>query len=118
VIHAVWHLLLTGVEYFGWNLAPWTISVLCFSILVTWTFRHTGGSVLMPMLMHASNNTVAVVWRMFEGADLARLWWVCVGIWVGLHGGDHPALWQGPDAWKGLGGPRMTMALGVPGGVE
>jgi membrane protease YdiL (CAAX protease family) len=82
LIHAVWHLPLVGVEYFAWNLAPWAISVFCFSIVVTWIFRHTGGSVLMPMLMHASNNTVAVVWRMFEGADQARLWWVWVGLWV------------------------------------
>ena len=34
------------------------------------------------MLMHASNNTVAVVWRMFEGDDQVRLWWVWVGLWV------------------------------------
>ena len=82
MIHAVWHLPLVGVEYFAWNLAPWTISVFCFSIVVAWIFRHTGGSVLMPMLMHASNNTVAVVWRMFEGDDQARLWWVWAGLWV------------------------------------
>ena len=82
VIHAIWHLPLVGVEYFAWNLAPWTISVFCFSIVVAWIFRHTGGSVLMPMLMHASNNTVAVVWRMFEGDDQVRLWWVWAGLWV------------------------------------
>ena len=34
------------------------------------------------MLMHASNNTVAVVWRMFEGDDQVRLWWVWAGLWV------------------------------------
>jgi len=82
VIHVIWHLPLFGVEYFAWNLAPWTISVLCFSIVVAWIFRHTGGSVLMPMLMHASNNTVAVAWRMFEGGDQVRLWWVWAGLWV------------------------------------
>jgi uncharacterized protein len=81
-IHAVWHLPLVGVEYFASNLAPWTISVLCFSIVVAWIFRHTGGSVLMPMLMHASNNSVAVVWRMFEGADQVRLWWIWAVLWV------------------------------------
>jgi membrane protease YdiL (CAAX protease family) len=82
VIHAIWHLPLVGVEYFAWNLAPWTITVFCFSVMVAWIFRHTGGSVLMPMLMHASNNTVAVVWRMFEGDDQIQLWWVWTGLWV------------------------------------
>ena len=38
----------------------------------------------MPMLMHASNNTVAVVWRMFEGDDQVRLWWV----WLASLGRD------------------------------
>ena len=36
----------------------------------------------MPMLMHASNNTVAVVWRMFEGGDQVRLWWIWCALWV------------------------------------
>jgi CAAX protease family protein len=82
LIHAIWHLPLFGVEYFAWNLAPWAISVFCFSIVVAWIYRHTGGSVLMPMLMHASNNTVAVVWRMFEGADQVRLWWLWACLWI------------------------------------
>ena len=55
--------------------------------MIAWIFRHTGGSVLMPMLMHASNNTVAVVWRMFDGADQLRLWWLWGALWVG---GDRP----------------------------
>jgi membrane protease YdiL (CAAX protease family) len=82
VIHAVWHLPLFGVEYFASNGVPWAVSVFCFSIVIAWVFLHTQGSVLMPMLMHASNNTIAVVWRMFEGGDQTRLWWVWAGLWI------------------------------------
>ena len=60
----------------------WAITVVCFSIVVCWVYLHTGGSVLMAMLMHASNNTVALVWRMFEGGDQLRLWWLWCALWV------------------------------------
>ena len=82
MIHAIWHLPLVGVEYFAWDLTPWTISVFCFSIVVASISRHTGGSVLMPMLMHASNNTLAVVWRMFEGADEPSFGGSVAALWV------------------------------------
>jgi len=81
VIHMVWHLPLFGVEYDAANVWPWAISVICFSIVITWVFLHTG-SVILPMLMHASNNTIAFLWRMFEGNDQLRLWWVWCKIWV------------------------------------
>ena len=82
LIHMVWHLPLYGHEYDRANVVPWGISVLCFSIVICWVYLHTGGSILMPMLMHASNNTVAIVWRMFEGADQLRLWWIWCALWV------------------------------------
>jgi membrane protease YdiL (CAAX protease family) len=82
LIHMVWHLPLYGREYDAANVVPWGISVFCFSIVICWVYLHTGGSILMPMLMHASNNTIAVVWRMFEGGDQLRLWWIWSGLWV------------------------------------
>ena len=82
VIHMVWHLPLFGVEYDAANVWPWGISVICFSIVIAWVYVHTGGSVLLPMLMHASNNTIAFTWRMFEGGDQLRLWWVWCAFWV------------------------------------
>jgi uncharacterized protein len=82
VIHMVWHAPLYGVEYDSSNVLPWAITVICYSIVITWVYVNTGGSVLMPMLMHASNNTIALVWRMFEGGDQLRLWWVWCALWV------------------------------------
>ena len=82
VIHLVWHAPLYGVEYDSANVWPWGISVVCYSIVVCWIYLHTDGSLLMPMLMHASNNTIAFVWRMFEGGDQLRLWWIWCVLWV------------------------------------
>ena len=81
-IHMVWHAPLYGVEYDPSNVIPWGISVFCFSIVICWIYLPTGGSVLMPMLMHASNNTIALVWRRFEGDDQVRLWWIWCSLWV------------------------------------
>ncbi len=82
LIHMVWHLPLYGREYDAANVVPWGISVFCYSILICWVYLHTGGSILMPMLMHASTNSVAVVWGMFDSGDQLRLWWIWCGLWV------------------------------------
>jgi membrane protease YdiL (CAAX protease family) len=82
LIHLVWHAPLYGVEYDSANVWPWGSSVVCYSVVICWIYLHTGGSILMPMLMHASNNTIAFVWRMFEGGDQLRLWWIWCALWV------------------------------------
>lgn len=82
LIHMVWHLPLYGHEYDAASVVPWGISVFCYSIVICWVYLHTGGSILMPMLLHASNNTVAVVWRMFDGGDQLPLWWIWTGLWL------------------------------------
>jgi uncharacterized protein len=82
LIHMVWHAPLYGVEYDSANVVPWGITVFCVSIVICWMWLHSGGSLLLPMLLHASNNTIALVWRMFEGGDQLRLWWIWCALWV------------------------------------
>lgn len=82
LFHAIWHLPLFGVEYDLANGLPWAISVLCVSVVITWVWLHTGGSLLLPMLLHASNNAVAFVWGWFAGPDQLRLWWIWAALWV------------------------------------
>jgi len=85
VLHAVWHLPLFGVEYhLGGNMLPWAITVVAVSVVVAWVWVHTGGSLLLPMLLHGSVNTVNFVWRWYTGPDLVRLYWIWAGLWVGL----------------------------------
>jgi membrane protease YdiL (CAAX protease family) len=82
LIHMVWHAPLYGVEYDASNVLPWGISVFCFSIVICWVYLHTGGSILMAMLMHASNNTIAPIRRMFEDSGELRFWWIWCALWV------------------------------------
>ena len=58
--------------------------VVALSVLHTWLYQHTRGSVLLPTLMHAMFNTMAAfVFPAFQGAGYGRLWWIYAGIlWV------------------------------------
>jgi membrane protease YdiL (CAAX protease family) len=83
VFHMVWHLPLFGVEYDLTNGSPWAIGVLCFSVVTAWMWLHTGGSLLLPILMHTSNNVVdRIIWQWFDGPDQIHLWWVWAGLWA------------------------------------
>jgi uncharacterized protein len=82
LIHMVWHAPLYGVEYDAANVLPWGITVFCVSIVICWIYLNTNGSLLLPMLLHASNNTIALVWKMFEGGDQLQLWWLWCALWV------------------------------------
>ena len=81
-LHIVWHLPLLGIEYNESNVLPWAIAVLAFSILVTWIYLHTGGSLLLPMLFHSSVNMSAALFRWFSGDDLIILWWLFAALWA------------------------------------
>jgi len=82
VFHAIWHLPLFGVEYDLANGLPWAISVLCVAVVTTWMWLHTGGSLLLPVLLHTMVNSTAFVWRWFAGPDQLRLWWIWVALWL------------------------------------
>jgi membrane protease YdiL (CAAX protease family) len=82
LLHAIWHLPLFGIEYDLQNIVPWTASVLCVAIVITWIWLHTGGSLLLPILLHTSNNTIAFFWGTFAGTDQLRLWWIWAALWV------------------------------------
>jgi CAAX protease family protein len=70
VLHALWHLplYLGGDQELGDFLHP-----LCGAFLFTWIFVHTGGSVFLAMLLHASNDVAGhFVGSLFTGADATR----------------------------------------------
>jgi membrane protease YdiL (CAAX protease family) len=65
VIWAFWHLPLFFVadaDTFNQSFARYTLQVTALSVAMTWLFAHTGGSLLLMMLMHAAiNNTKDIV---------------------------------------------------------
>jgi uncharacterized protein len=82
IVHLLWHLPLLGVEYDASNVLPWALALLGYSVIVTWLYLNTGGSLLLPALMHAAVNTSAVLFQMFNGRDLIQLWWLFSVLWV------------------------------------
>jgi len=83
-IWALWHLPLLGTENKIELIAPFLISVFAATMVITRLYNGSGGSVLLPMLMHATVNTVAsgFAFRFVTGADLSRLWWIYAAAWL------------------------------------
>ena len=55
----LWHLpnfLLPGFPHAGRSLPAFLLATVSYSVLFTWIFRHTGGSVLLACLFHAAIN--------------------------------------------------------------
>ena len=83
-VWTLWHLPLIGNE-FPWPIvAPFVLSVFGGTFMLTWLFNHTKGSVLLPMLFHATINTVGagLIFPLFSGGTLVLLWWIYGVIWL------------------------------------
>ena len=53
--------------------------------MLTWIFNRTRGSVLLPMLFHATVNTVGagLIFPLFLGGTPILLWWIYSFLWLG-----------------------------------
>ena len=83
-VWALWHLPLIGNE-FSWPIvAPFVLSVFGGTFMLTFIVNSTRGSVLMPMLLHATINTVGAgfLFPLFSGGALVALWWMYGLIWL------------------------------------
>ena len=84
-VWASWHLPLIGNE-FPWPIVvPFVLSVFGGTFVLTVIFNRTKGSVLLPMLLHATINTVGAgfLFPLFSGTTLVALWWIYGLIWLG-----------------------------------
>jgi membrane protease YdiL (CAAX protease family) len=57
-VWALWHLPLLGNEFAPAHVVPFLVSVFAGSVVLTRLYDGSGGSVLLPMLMHATINTL------------------------------------------------------------
>jgi len=70
VLHAIWHLPLF---IWGSETALLFVVVISGSVLITWLFNKSNGSVLIIMLLHASLDAMGPVFNpLFTGADAER----------------------------------------------
>lgn len=63
VIHVLWHLPLFLI-YFTEPFNQYFIKVMCISVVYTWMYNHTKGSLLPILLLHANYNFLSVVFIM------------------------------------------------------
>jgi len=99
-VWALWHLPLIGNEFPLPIVVPFLLSVFGGTFALTWVFNGTKGSVLLPMLFHATINTVGagLIFPLFAGAALVALWWIygfvwlCIGLGALLFCADKPDL--------------------------
>jgi uncharacterized protein len=84
--------LILGVLIAGWHLPLMFVGQVHYSDIVTimgaviifnWVFNNANGSVLIIMLMHAMNNTIAGSFfgPMFSGVDSVRQSWLVAALW-------------------------------------
>jgi uncharacterized protein len=57
ILHAAWHVPLWWTHPGTTPLAIYVVGVVAMTVLFTWLFNHTGGSVFYALLFHASLNT-------------------------------------------------------------
>jgi hypothetical protein len=93
VIWFLWHLPLfftAGTSYSNTPLWVFLVFLLPFSILISWVFNSTGGSVLMVMILHAvMNASTGPLWRTIpDGATTignTNIWLIQAGLlWAGV----------------------------------
>lgn len=85
-IWAIWHLPLVGKE-FPWPIVPaFLLSLFGATFMLTWLFNRTNGSVLLPMLFHATVNSVGagLIFPLFIDRALLALWYIYGAIWLCL----------------------------------
>ena len=83
ILHIIWHLPHFGSEFDSTNILPWGLGLFAFTIITTWMYNRTQGSLLLPILFHTSVNVTAkyLFNPLFAGVDLIHLWWLWSGLW-------------------------------------
>ena len=80
VIYTAWHLPLIVIGQVGWWQIPMQIAA---TLVWTWIYNQTNGSVLLTAILHAAWNTVNGLYiaSMFSGVDTVRLGWLYAAVW-------------------------------------
>jgi membrane protease YdiL (CAAX protease family) len=83
-IWALWHLPLMGNEFPGAIIPAFLMSLLGGTLIQTWLFNRTKGSVFGQMLFHAMVNTVGagLIFPLFKGPAFVAFWYVYAALWV------------------------------------
>jgi CAAX protease family protein len=97
--------LILGVLIAGWHLPLMVVGQVHYSdilsimgavVVFNWVFNNANGSVLIVMLIHATNNTISgsFISPMFSSADFVRQGWLLAIVWCAA--AIVVILWAGP----------------------
>src|SRR5215204_3416462 len=93
-VWALWHLpLLAKGQMGGWDI----VIIMAWTLVLTWVYNGTGGSVLIVMLFHAMFTTVSgsfISPLAFSGADSVRQSWLLAAVWCAV--AVAVVMWAGP----------------------
>ena len=83
VVWAFWHLPLMVI---GQIPLSDPVFIVAWTVVLTWVFNNTNGSVLIAMLMHNIHNVISGGYfsAMFSGADWVRQGWLLVALWCAV----------------------------------
>src|SRR5215213_6772945 len=83
VVWAFWHLPLMVIGQI--HLSD-PVFIVAWTVVFTWVFNDTNGSVLIAMLMHNMHNVISGGYfsAMFSGADWVRQGWLLVALWCAV----------------------------------
>lgn len=97
-IWALWHLPLMGNEFPPAIIPAFLISLLGGTLIQTWLFNRSKGSVFAQMLFHATVNTVGagLVFPLMKGPAFFLFWYVYALLWLAV--GLAVTVWSAAEA--------------------
>jgi uncharacterized protein len=82
IFWAVWHLptfFLPGLPQSGVPFLAYLLYVISLSVLFTWIYRHTQGSLLLATLFHGAIDSIGFT---NPALNLQLRWWITAGVYV------------------------------------
>ena len=85
-IWALWHIPIMLTQMPPAHIPPFILAIGAGTMIHTWLYRHTRGSIPLQMMMHAMVNAFSAgyVFSLFSGTDLTRLRWLLPAAWYGV----------------------------------
>jgi membrane protease YdiL (CAAX protease family) len=80
LVWAVWHLpnfLLPHYPHYGLPLSAFVVMTLAFSVLFTWLYLNTAGSLVIAVIFHASLNLFSLA-----GVEPSRQYWLKAAVYI------------------------------------
>lgn len=110
LLWGIWHLPLTLA--YGDPVVPFLLQIIAISVIITWVFNNTRGSMLVAMLCHASLNASIVPFSSAAGHWPGTLLTIVAAILVVAFTGWQNLGKQPRFRWSNAGEPESTASRG------